>query len=118
MRNFYFLVLAAWIGGITGCNEIVSTPSERAVAIDVVGDPSDPTPDSMRPADFVGSERTVLDGAAEVAELESTPAAMSPATEESNEPEAEPAPDVIGGQGIAKPVSLKKQRPAATLERK
>lgn len=119
MRGLCLVVLVVVLGGTVGCNEIVSTTGERATLIDVVGEPSDPTPDSMQPADIVGAEQTAREEGNSVADLDSVlPSATPSTTKEPNETEVEAVPDVVGGQAVAKPVSLKKPHQPTTLERK
>ena len=115
MHRSIWVALAVSLGGLTGCGEFV-TSSTRTTAIDVVGDPNDPTPDADGRSDIDGSGQFMIDGNDPVAD--SNPVSVKPSLprvdpDESSESPEEP--DVVGGLGTAKPVSLKSKKAPSKL---
>jgi len=98
MRPFVGFVLAAILLGVSGCNEFVTT-SEPVAALDLVGDPSDPVPDSMEPADILGSALPAPDDSEVLTDKKSD---ATPTAEDENQLSTSDRP------ATAKPVSLKK----------
>ena len=100
MRTLRRLVFAGMLASFAGCNEFVAT-SESVTSLDVVGDPSDPIPDSMEPADILGSALPASDDSESLTDLR--PQAAPPASQAGVPDEQQPP----SGNGVAKPVSLK-----------
>ncbi|WP_010582419.1 hypothetical protein [Schlesneria paludicola] len=98
MRPFVQFALAAILVSTSGCNEFVTT-SEPVTAIDVVGDPNDPVPDSMEPADILGSALPAPDDSEALTDNKS---------DDSPTGENEDQLSASDRDAIAKPVSLKK----------
>jgi hypothetical protein len=92
---------------LTGCSEFIKSDERTtSTSIDVVGEPADPAADSMRQADILGS----ADDSDSVANAKSEPdKIIRSAQPESADSESEP--DVAGGLGLARPVSLKTKKP-------
>jgi len=117
MRKLFWVVLSGSLGSFAGCNESINT-NERAVAIDVVGEPADPTTESMGKADIMGSAPSLpddLDSDTELAAEPLVPKSLPDDPEDSMDGTDEP--DVNGGNGIAKPVSLKTKRTGPNLSK-
>jgi hypothetical protein len=111
MRNLVWIGLAGSLGFIAGCGEFVST-GQRATAIDVVGDPADPTPDSMDQGDILGSGFSPLAEFDSVTDLTDEPLVPKPFPDDlADGTGLSDEPDMDGSIGTATPVSLKKAIP-------
>ena len=110
MRKRYWVLLAGSLGSFAGCSEFVST-GERTTASDVVGEPSDPTTESLGKADILGSALPMPDDAESVTDSTAEPLQPKPFPDEPGTPaDSTDEPDVNSGDRIAKPVSLKKEK--------
>lgn len=110
MKVISGVVCALGILILTGCNE-VARPDARSSSVDVVGEPSDSTPDPAQPTDIVGSGASSADDSLQLSNVTKPRDSESPATANPTQPaEGTSAPDVVGGVGQAKPVSLKSKK--------
>lgn len=103
MRFWNVLLLIVSIGSLAGCNEFVST-QQQVTALDVVGEPNDPVPDSKEPADILGSAIGFPDESESVTGSVTNDSSLTriPLPKDDSEPV------------LAKPVSLKKTANAAS----
>ena len=114
MRKLYWIVLAGSLGSVAGCNEIV-TNGERttAIDIDVVGEPSDPTNESLgQKRTSSGSALPMPDDLEAVERKHYRPNALQPQPfpdDPSNDPVSadQVKAENFDGNRVAKPVSLK-----------
>ncbi len=114
MREFFWIVLAGSLGSLAGCSEFVA-PGERTSVIDVVGEPSDPTPDSMTRADILGSAVPMPDEADSITDTGASHGTAKPFPEDQvDSAEGATELDVADGHGVVKPVSLNAKIPQAS----
>jgi hypothetical protein len=110
MRKLFWVILAGNLGSLAGCSEFVA-PGERATAIDVVGEPTDPTTESMGKPDILGSAPWMADDSESLTDSMAEPLKPQPFPDEADDPvDGADEPDVNGGNGTAKPVSLKTKK--------
>ena len=116
MRIHLWICLAGTLGSLCGCGEFIST-GERTSAVDVVGEPTDPVPESMEQSEILGSSLQSLPSLNDEDEF-AEPDDM--AMEISNRDNPKLAIDLqpVSGQidslkpsdAVTKPVSLKSKR--------
>ncbi len=99
-----------WLTGLSllsGCGEFVRT-DERTTAIDVVGEPSDNTPNTMEPADILGSALPAPDDSESLTDAESL-SNDSAATPDEMEEHDQPADETENNQrgGTPKPPRIR-----------
>ena|GEM_PF-2956924 len=111
MQTFFRILIAGTLGGLVGCSEFIG-PVERTsntnTAIDVVGEPTDPTNDSTKTADILGAATTIPDGTGSI--VDSIPDSLNFDRDlEGSETAADGLkdPDVVGNAETEKPDTLK-----------
>ena len=104
------VLLVLFFCGFIGCSE-VSTTVERASTVDVVGDPNESVADSTEVSDIFGSGDLASNETESIVEARSVTDKSPTRTNEPAEvTDSVEEPDVAGGSGTAKPVSLKKKQ--------
>ncbi len=110
MRRRLCVLLVLVFGGFIGCSEM-STTVERESTVDVVGDPNESVADSNEVSDIFGSGDLSTNETESIVEARSATVKSPIVTNEPAEvTDSVDEPDVAGGSGTAKPVSLKKKQ--------
>lgn len=117
MQNMAWILIAGLPLVLAGCGESV-TQGERATAVDVVGEPADPTPDQPVHSDILGFNLAPPDLEESVTDSSSEPPLQKPFSGDLDDSmESSEESDINGLPGSAKPVSFKTRTPDSKLSK-